>query len=95
MVKIQKCEIIFIDYVQIISNSNFTIVRDRVSETSLSLKMLSRELNVPIVVAAQLRRDSENKHPTMADFADTSQIEKDVEKLRTTFKSKNEIDFLF
>jgi len=79
MVKVQKCDIIYLDYVQLISNKNADNVRDRVSETSIALKMLARELSIPIVAAAQLRRDSENKRPTMADFADSSQIEKDAD----------------
>ena len=79
MVRVHKCDIIFIDYVQLITNREFDNVRDRVSETSITLKMLARELDIPIVCAAQLRRDADNKRPTMSDFADSSQIEKDAD----------------
>ncbi len=79
MVRIDHCDILFVDYVQLITNKDFEFVKDRVAETSMALKMLARELDIPIVVAAQLRRDSEHKRPTMADFSESSQIEKDAD----------------
>ena len=90
MVIVNKCKIIFVDYVQLISNKDFDIVRDRVSETSITLKMLARELDVPIVAAAQLRRDSQNKRPTMADFSDSSQIEKDADVAMMIYHNKKD-----
>ncbi len=90
MVRVNKCDIVFVDYVQLISNKEFDIVRDRVSETSITLKMLARELNIPIVVAAQLRRDSENRRPSMADFADSSQIEKDADVAMMIYHNKKD-----
>jgi replicative DNA helicase len=90
MVRVNKCDIVFVDYVQLITNKEFDLVRDKVSETSIALKMLARELNIPIVVAAQLRRDSENKRPKMADFADSSQIEKDADVAMMIYHNKKD-----
>jgi replicative DNA helicase len=33
------------------------------------LKQLARELDVPVVCAAQLRRDAEGKKPQLSDFS--------------------------
>ncbi len=79
MVRVHKCKIIFVDFIQNIFVPNKPKPIDRVSEVSMGLKALARELDVPIVVAAQLRRDSEGRRPTMADFSDSSQIEKDAD----------------
>jgi replicative DNA helicase len=43
------------------------------------MKALARELDIPVVAAAQLGRDSDNKRPTLADFQWSSQIEQDAD----------------
>lgn len=90
MVRVDKCNIVFVDYVQLITNKEFELVKDRVAETSMTLKMLARELNIPIVAAAQLRRDSENRRPSMADFADSSQLEKDADVAMMIYHNKKD-----
>lgn len=76
------CEILFVDYVQIITPS-FDMRKmsrvQQVSDVSMRLKQLARDLNVPIVVAAQLTRDSDKERPTLGAFSDSSQIEKDAD----------------
>lgn len=79
MVRKHRVQIIFLDYIQIIQNKGREKKHERIEEISLALKNLSRELNIPIVSAAQLRRDVENRKPTLADFSDSSQIEKDAD----------------
>lgn len=73
------CEVLFIDYLQLIQVSNVESDRERVSRASVRLKDLSRELNIPIVALAQLRRDSEGRRPGLGDFQHTSQIEQDAD----------------
>lgn len=73
------CEVLFIDYLQLIQVSNVESDRERVSKASVRLKDLSRELNIPIVALAQLRRDSEGRRPGLGDFQHTSQIEQDAD----------------
>ena len=40
---------------------------------------MSRELKIPIVSLAQLRRDSDGRRPHLGDFQHTSQIEQDAD----------------
>ncbi|MCD6381733.1 MAG: replicative DNA helicase, partial [Candidatus Aenigmarchaeota archaeon] len=47
------------------------------------------ELNIPVVSAAQLRRDAENRKPTLADFSDSSQIEKDADGVVMIYHTEN------
>ena len=80
MVTVDEVDVIFVDYCQLIQPSNRSMSRvEQVSEISIKLKNLARDLNIPIVCAAQLRRDAENRAPQLSDFADTSQIEKDAD----------------
>jgi replicative DNA helicase len=71
---------LFVDYVQILeSTRKDEQKRIQVGQVSLALKNLSRELDIPVIVAAQLRRDSTGRRPTLADFAESSQIEMDAD----------------
>lgn len=75
-----KIKALFVDYVQIIGSTlSKDPKREQVAEVSLKLKALSRQLDIPVIAAAQLTRDSQNRRPTLADFADSSQIEKDAD----------------
>lgn len=88
-------KVLFVDYVQIITSSlKNQPKRDQVSEVSLALKALSRQLDIPVVVAAQLSRDSQDRRPTNADFADSSQIEKDADTAILLQQERDEADNL-
>jgi len=77
-----EVEIIFIDYLGLITseNANSAVPRhEQVSEISRSLKSLARELKIPIVALAQVTRDSEGKEPTLANLRDSGSIEQDAD----------------
>jgi replicative DNA helicase len=83
------CKVIFIDYIQIVQWENQSLPRhEQVAEISKGLKQLARELKVPIVTLAQLRRDAEGREPEMADLGDSSQIEKDADTLLFIYHPK-------
>jgi replicative DNA helicase len=78
--------VIFVDYLQLMSGgSRFTAQANRVqeiSEISRSLKILARELNVPVVAASQLSRSVENRNPPipqLADLRESGSIEQDAD----------------
>lgn len=80
MVAVNKVEIIFVDYLQIIEHSDRDIpFREKIAAISKTLKQIARETKVPIVCCAQLRRDAEERRPILSDFAESSQIEKDAD----------------
>ena len=91
MVLYHGVQIIFVDYVQLIARNGRTgEFRDRVAECSIALKASARSLGIPVVSAAQLTRDSQSRVPTLADFADNSQIEKDADVAILIHKDKQE-----
>ena len=65
---------IMVDYLQLMSGgSRFANIANRVqeiSEISRSLKILARELNVPVVALSQLNRSVENRNPQIPQLAD-------------------------
>ncbi|MBX4201511.1 replicative DNA helicase [Candidatus Saccharibacteria bacterium] len=77
---------IMVDYLQLMSGgSRFASIANRVqeiSEISRSLKILARELNVPIVAASQLSRSVESRNPQipqLSDLRESGSIEQDAD----------------
>ena len=76
-------DFIIIDYLQKIYLDKHTGSRnDELSKITTSLKMLAKELNVPILVLSQLSRALEtrrNKRPMLSDLRDSGAIEQDAD----------------
>ncbi len=81
MVAEHNVQIIFVDYIGLIkSNLGANIPRhEQVSEISRSLKQLSRELNIPFVILAQVGRAAEGEEPKLSDLRDSGSIEQDAD----------------
>ncbi len=73
--------LVIIDYLQLMSSPRKVENRQQeVSEMSRSLKLLAKELDVPVVAVAQLNRGPEqrtDKKPLLADLRESGSIEQD------------------
>jgi replicative DNA helicase len=74
-------DLVVVDYLQLMSGgSRFENRVQEVSFISRQLKVLARELNVPVLAAAQLSRAVEqraDKHPVLSDLRESGSIEMD------------------
>lgn len=78
-------EMIMIDYLQLMTSSSRRAQDNRqieIAEISAGLKGLAKELNVPIVVLAQLNRLVEGRkgmRPVLSDLRESGSIEQDAD----------------
>ena len=102
-------DFIVIDYLQLIDSDNTNsraTQQERVSKISRSLKLMARELNVPVLALSQLSREVEkrdDKKPIMADLRDSGSIEQDADIVMFLYREdyynksstrKNEADLI-
>lgn len=79
----QDIELIVIDYLQLISSEKkFSNRVSEVSEMTRRLKVLAKELDIPILCLSQLSRASEQRtdhRPMLSDLRDSGSIEQDAD----------------
>lgn len=86
----QKIGLIVIDYLQLMSGGSGNRVQD-VTEITVGLKALAKELNVPIVALSQLSRKVEerpDKRPQLADLRESGSIEQDADVVMFVFREE-------
>lgn len=75
--------LIIIDYLQLLKSKNKHNSREQeVAEISRKLKLLSKNLNIPIVALCQLNRETEKrKRPMLSDLRESGSLEQDADNV--------------
>lgn len=86
----QGLSLIVIDYLQLMQSSGRPESRQQeISEISRSLKILAKELNIPVIALSQLSRASESrsdKRPMLSDLRESGAIEQDADMVMFLFR---------
>lgn len=89
-----KCDMIFIDYLQLAQTASGQKNYNReqeIAQTSRQAKIIAKELNVPVVLLSQLsrkceERSGENKMPMLSDLRESGAIEQDADVVGFIFR---------
>jgi len=88
----QGVDLVIVDYLQLMSPDRVSRDGNRVndvSDISRGLKMLAREMNVPVIALSQLSRSSEYREsgePRLSDLRDSGAIEQDADLVLMMWK---------
>ncbi|MEG1500236.1 MAG: DnaB-like helicase C-terminal domain-containing protein, partial [Clostridia bacterium] len=96
-------DLIVVDYLQFVKASQKTNDRFQdVGGVARDLKVMARQLNVPVIALCQLNRklDNENRTPTLADLRESGEIENNADiimflhSIDSKFKAIRNIDLI-
>ena len=86
--RIDNLGLVIIDYLQLMNGSGYGKASDNrvnvVSDISRSLKIMAKELNVPVICLSQLSRGPEgrtDKRPMLSDLRESGAIEQDADEV--------------
>ena len=83
--------LLVIDYIQLIKNKGkFGNREQEVADITRTLKLLSLELDIPIIGLCQLSRNATRQEPTLADLRESGAIEQDADNVLFLYQEKEE-----
>ncbi len=88
-----KLGLLIIDYIQLLRNADkFNNREQEVADISRRLKLLSLELEIPIIALCQLNRNASRNEPTLADLRESGSLEQDADNILFLYKENENED---
>lgn len=90
--RLDNLGLVVVDYLQLMTSANGKESENRVnavSEISRSMKIMAKELNVPVVCLSQLSRANESrsdKRPMLSDLRESGAIEQDADQVMFIYR---------
>lgn len=79
-VRIEKCNVIFLDHLALIRSTETRIPRtEQISFISKQIMALVKELKIPIIVVCQLNRVAEGEAPQLSHLSESGYLEQDAQ----------------
>ena len=77
-----KLDLLIIDYIQLLkSKDKFNSREQEVADISRRLKLMSLELDIPVVALCQLNRNASNNEPNLSDLRESGSLEQDADNV--------------
>jgi len=93
--RVENLGLVIVDYLQLMNGSGYSKNSDSrvnvVSDISRSLKIMAKELNVPVVCLSQLSRGPESrqdKRPILSDLRESGAIEQDADEVLFLYRDE-------
>ncbi len=85
--------LVVVDYLQLLASGSKTQNRTQeITEISRSLKLIPRDLGVPVIALSQLSRETElrtnNHRPQLSDLRDSGSVEQDADLVAFIFREE-------
>ena len=91
--RLDNLGLVVIDYLQLMQSSGYSKSNENrvqvVSDISRSLKVMAKELNVPVICLSQLNRAAEgrsDKRPVLSDLRESGSIEQDADAVMMLYR---------
>jgi replicative DNA helicase len=93
MVREKGCKVIIVDYLGLITNPEIkNNLYYEIKSITRRMKLLAKELNVPLILLSQLNRQSAVRNkPVLSDLRDSGSIEQDSDIVMFIYRQKDEV----
>lgn len=90
----RRLDLVVIDYIQLLkAKTSRQSIQQEVTEISRSIKILAKELDVPVIALSQTSRDLEKdgeRDPKLSDLRESGAIEQDADQVYFLVKQRNQ-----